>query len=177
MVALLAYAVSTGPPDLQIQVWFNFSDANNPVFQADGKEPASLWARQFKQLTGTIRVRNNSSYSAKNPAVIIRLRDMVFLRDSYEANWVMIEFASTNGIMAVQWDGGPSYSIHGNSTRRLPDLLLDRLHMYPGSKEPGLIIELLADGYRKEVLIPVGFTVDDVSQFPREDKEANPEWM
>lgn len=35
VVALLAYAVSTGPPDLQIQVWFNFSEANSPVFQVD----------------------------------------------------------------------------------------------------------------------------------------------
>jgi hypothetical protein len=177
VVALLAYAVSTGPPDLQIQVWFNFSDANNPVFQVDTREAATLWTRQFKQLTGTIRVRNNSSYSAKNPAVIIRLHDMVFLRENYDANWVMVDFASTNGIMAVQWDGGPTYSIHGNSTRRLPDLQLDKLHTYPGSGSPALMIELLADGYRKNILIPVDFTVDDVSQFSREDGEANPEWM
>jgi hypothetical protein len=35
LVSLLAYALSTGSPDLQLRVIFPFSTANNPSFQAD----------------------------------------------------------------------------------------------------------------------------------------------
>jgi hypothetical protein len=167
VVALLAYAVSTGAPDLQVRVDFNFSYPNNPVFKANREESGRLNAEEFKQLTGNIQIRNKSSYSAKNPAVIIRLRLMAFVP--------VIDFANMNGITAVQWDGGPTYSIHGNSTRRLPDLQLDKLRAYPAS--PALVIELLADGYRKEIILPVDFTVDGRSQFPRGAGGINPEWM
>jgi hypothetical protein len=177
VVALLAYAVSTGAPDLQIRVSFNFSYPNNPAFKAREREFGDLLAEQFKQLTGDIQIRNNSSYSAKNPAVIVRLRNMAFGREEHNANWVITNFANTNGILAVQWDGGPAYSIHGNSTRRLPDLHLDKLHTYTSSGSPGLAIELLADGYRKEVVLPVDFTVDGQSQFRVEGGETYPEWM
>jgi hypothetical protein len=180
VVTLLAYAVSTGSPDLQIRVSFNFSDPNNPEFEAHVQESrdvpgAILFADQ--KYTGNIQIRNKSSYSAKNPAVIARLCEMVFLRDRHDVNWPVIDFADTDEITAVQWDGGPSYSIHGNSTRRLPDLQLDRLHTYPSPESPALAIELLADGYRKEILLPVYFIVDDELRSPRQDREANPEWM
>jgi hypothetical protein len=165
VVALLAYAVST----------FNFSYPNNPVFKANREESGRLNAEEFKQLTGNIQIRNKSSYSAKNPAVIIRLRLMAFVRKGHDGNWPVIDFANMNGITAVQWDGGPTYSIHGNSTRRLPDLQLDKLRAYPAS--PALVIELLADGYRKEIILPVDFTVDGRSQFPRGAGGINPEWM
>ena len=64
---------------------------------------------------------------------------MVFLRDpnTYPDNvelrwpWTVVDFISTNGISAVQWDGGPAYSIHGRSTRRLPILYLDNLYAIP----------------------------------------------
>jgi hypothetical protein len=175
VVALLAYAVSTGAPDLQVRVDFNFSYPNNPVFKANREESGRLNAEEFKQLTGNIQIRNKSSYSAKNPAVIIRLRLMAFVRKGHDGNWPVIDFANMNGITAVQWDGGPTYSIHGNSTRRLPDLQLDKLRAYPAS--PALVIELLADGYRKEIILPVDFTVDGRSQFPRGAGGINPEWM
>lgn len=175
VVALLAYAVSTGSPDLQIRVSFNFSSPNNPAFQAHAWEPGGIQADPFKQLTGNIQIRNKSSYSAKNPAVIVRLRQMAFLREGHDGNWPVIDFANTNGIMAVQWDGGPTYSVHGNSTRRLPDLDLDKLQTYPDAESPALAIELLADGYRKEITVPVDFTVKGHSQYPR--GEASPEWM
>jgi hypothetical protein len=177
VVALLAYAVSTGPPDLQIRIWFPFSAANKPEFQAHTQEGGNLQAVEFKQLSADIQIRNNSSYSAKNPAVIIKLEEMAFLREIREEDWAVINFASTNGIIAVQWDGGPAYSIHGNSTRRLPDLWLHKLHVNPGAEAPAFAIEILADGYRKEIVLPVNFTVDGAAQFPREDGQASPEWM
>ncbi len=125
LVAMLAYAVATGSPDLKLQVHFEFSYINRPVFDAEVQEGGRLRAKQFKQTLGTISLRNDSGYPARNPAVIVRLRGMVFLfrEDSPSRTyWVITEFSNTNGILAVQWDGGPTYSIHGRSTRLLPML-------------------------------------------------------
>lgn len=161
LVALLAYAATTGLPNLDIQIWFPFSYANLPVFRADPVgEAGSLYARQFKQTTPEIRVRNTSNYSARNPAVVIHLRGMAFSPNEQSAEWTQIDFVTTVGITGMQWDGG-AYSIHGHSVRRLPWLDLDRLHTVPAWGEPKFIIELLAEGYRREVEIPARFTTDD----------------
>jgi hypothetical protein len=78
-------------------------------------------------------------------------------------------------ITAVQWDGGPNYSIHGNSTRRLPDLELNDLRAIPDWGPPVLTFEILADGYRKVVSLPADFKVAGESRFPQE--EVKPEWI
>jgi hypothetical protein len=63
------------------------------------------------------------------------------------------------------------------STRRLPDLQFSDLWYLPGGGKPAITFEILAEGYRKEITLPVDFTVDGQSQFPREDGKTNPEWM
>ena len=71
LVALRAYAVSTGLPDLKLQVLFEFSEFNNPVFECKsgpGMDRFSVIA-PFKQTASTISIRNDSRYSARNPAV------------------------------------------------------------------------------------------------------------
>jgi hypothetical protein len=76
--------------------------------------------------------------------------------------------------VALQWDGGPNYSIHGNSTRYLPELDLQGLH---GIRERPLkiVIRLLADGYnRREIILPVEFT-DDPSML--DPVNIPPEWL
>jgi hypothetical protein len=183
---LVAYAVSSGLPDLQLSVQFPFSVPNNPEFKASA-EGDRLRARQFKQIYGTVMLRNNSGYSARNPAIIVRLCAMVYLPETTSAtevrsvwptpggDWVPIDFIHTEGIVAVQWDGGPTYSIHGHSTRLLPDLWLDNLRAVPNWGAPAMIVEILAEGYRNEKTIPVDFTVDGKSQFPRE--KTLPEWI
>ena len=192
VVALLAYAVSTGLPDIQISVRFPFSAVNNPKFEADAQDDGRLAARQFKQLRGEVLLRNNSSYSAKNPAVIVRLNAMVFMHGFSKpvsqtaepplyrwkdprGEWVVIGYSNTNGTTEVQWDGGPNFSIHGNSTRRLPSLYLDHLTAVPEWGTPEITVENLADGYRKVVSLPADFTVDGKSRFPLE--EVKPEWI
>ena len=90
----------------------------------------------------------------------------------------MIDFSNTHGITAMQWDGGPSYSIHGHSTRRLPNLFLTNLWAISDLGTPALVFEILADGYRKEITLPVDFTVDGKSQFvPEGGTRVNPEWI
>jgi hypothetical protein len=76
----------------------------------------------------------------------------------------------------VQWDGGPTYSIHGNSIRRLRDLDLNKLYVNPGTGPPALLIELLADGYRKVIIFLVNFTVDGQPKFRVEGWGTDPEW-
>jgi hypothetical protein len=70
-----------------------------------------------------------------------------------------------------------TYSIHGHSTRRLPDLQFSELWHIPEWGTPALTLEILADGYRKEITLPVDFIIDGKPKFPREDGKINPEWM
>ena len=42
---------------------------------------------------------------------------------------------------------------------------------------PVMMIEILAESYRKEISIPVQFAVDGVSQFSQETHISNPDWM
>jgi len=166
LVALRAYVVSTGLPDLKVRVKFEWSGPNRPVFEAEPDENGWLRATRFKQTVGIISVRNYSAYSAKNPAVIVRLEAMAFVPNSPLADWTINEAITTVGVTVVQWDGGTTYSIHGNSVRQLPSFDFDRLSKLPSASEPTFRIELLADGgYRREVTIPVDFAVDGRSQF------------
>jgi hypothetical protein len=161
LVALQAYAAATGLPDLQVQVTFGFSYPNRPVFRATfGDDGNSQAAVPFKQVYCVMKVRNKSGYSARNPAVIIRLNGMAFHQPD-DAKWADIDFAQTQGITAMQWDGGDQ-SIHGYSSRRLPGLNFTGLHTVPAWGDPTFIIELLAEGgYRKEREIPVRFIPED----------------
>lgn len=188
VVALLAYAVSTGSPDLEISIRFEETTPNNPKFAAEAQDDGSLQTEKFKHIRAAVLLRNNSSYSARNPAVIVRLKCILFARrfdpDTDPAaymgrdplgTWSAVGFSEFHGVTDVQWDGGPNFFIHGNSTRRLPDLLPVHLSAFLDWGTPEIGIELLAEGFHKEVTIPVDFVVNDVSQFPQE--KVNPEWM
>ena len=179
VVALVAYAVSSGAPDIQFKMHFPFSEPNNPIFTAEWDQERAK-AKNFKQLHPDVFLRNISSYSARNPAVIVRLGGMFFRREAAESGeigipgeWVVTGFSNTNGITEVQWDGGPEYSIHGKSTRKLPDLRLDNLSFDWALGIPEFTVEILAEGYRKVVVVPAVFQ-DDV---PRWEPDHNPEWL
>jgi hypothetical protein len=189
LVALLAYAVSTGLPDLKIRIEFESSRPNNPTFYAKPREGGRLAAGEGKQLVGKVSLRNDSGYSARNPAVVVQLRAMVYLPKDFRTTpetdidsifaepagrWAVIDFIRQNGIAAVQWDGGSTY--YGHSTRDLPRLRLNGLVAI--SDSPAMIIEILAEGYRKQITLPVDFIVDRmITQKPQEKKRAYPDWM
>jgi hypothetical protein len=161
-VALQAYAAATGLPDLQVQLTFGFSYPNRPVFRAKlGEDGSSQVAAPFKQVYCIVSVYNKIGYSARNPAVIIRLKGMAFLPRPDDTKWAEIDFAQTQGATAVQWDGG-NQSIHGRSSRRLPGLNFTGLQTVPVWGQPVFVVELLAEGgYRKEREIPVRFVPED----------------
>ncbi len=172
VVALLAYAVSIGAPhiDISIRLPLDGRPNNLEVEVEPGSArhsndqavtDAEVFAvKAFQQLVAMIQLRNRSRYSAVNPAVIVRLQAMMFTADSLAASsnhWVSIEFANRFSIRAVQWDGGPWYPIHGDSTRRLPDLHLSELRILPEEGTPAFVFEILADGFRRTVTVPVHF--------------------
>jgi hypothetical protein len=159
VVAVMAYAAATGQPDLMLQVDFPFSALNTPTFEARQKdEEGWLYTADYKQGTGVILLSNESVYSAKNPAVTVRLQNLYARTDTAalrNAGWSIIGFANTVGVTAVQWDGGPNYSVHGKSVRQLPPLELRQLR-YPVDRGPAsLEFVLLADGYRRKISMPV----------------------
>jgi hypothetical protein len=177
LVALLAFAVSTGGPDLKLQIRFESSHPNRPVFKAL-VENGWLKAERSGQTTGTISVRNDSIYPAKNLAIVVRLEGMAFAGEMHnlkQAGWVINEFAGNADIEVAQWDGSSTALIHGHSARQLAVLDLAGLRILRGSQGGTLRFDLLADGYRKITWMPVNFSIDGKSQFSIE--KVLPEWF
>ena len=177
-VAVMAYTAATGQPDLKLPGRFPFSQVNRPMFKAYSVDEIWIYAEGFKQTTGTILLRNESVYAAKNPAVIVGLENLYFLDKAdalRSAGWVVIGFASTLGVTAVQWDGGPNYSVHGNSTRQLPQLRLQALKQRVDRDLAGLSFELLADGYRRVMFLQSSFSLPSEQEEPAEQDQAEPE--
>jgi hypothetical protein len=160
VVALLAYAAVTGAPNVDISIRLPL-DGHPNDFEFE-VEPESMrysigqvftgvevfMVKASQQLVAMIQLRNRSRYSAVNPAVIVRLQAMTFTADSLASSnhWVPVEFVNRFSIRAVQWDGGPWYPIHGDSTRRLPDLHLNELRILLEEGLPSFAFEILADG-------------------------------
>jgi len=181
LVALLAYAVSTGPPDLQISVRGQGAAPNILSFRTDIQPGSYAEAQMLKGFLdapvgrtgrGIILLRNQSRYSANNPAVIVRFHNMgLRLRFCEEMRgWVVVD---DDAILAsaLQWDGGPTYSIHGHSTRRLPELDLKGLLILGSKGQPALTFEMLADGYRRGITLLAEFYMNGKTQFPQNNHE------
>jgi hypothetical protein len=156
IVALAAYSAATGLPNLKLQFRQPRGRVNVPGFIPNGEGQA------WENTTVVLTVENSSKYAARVPAVRVEFLNGVIPEKLYthSREWTPITGNFSPDIMAVQWDGGPNYSIHGNSIRYLPDLDLQGLcSRYGGPIE--IIIRLLADGYsRSEITLPVEFTDD-----------------
>jgi hypothetical protein len=181
IVALAAYSAATGLPNLRIKISLPLAGhyANFVVLLADQvgvRPPGNFGPNEWRWTkitaleelnTATIVVENTTRYAARTPAVVIQFRGCRLLLDApASAGWIPTQRTSTagGGVVAVQWDGGPNYAIHGNSTRHLPDLKLQRLELVDpedSSAPAELIVRLLADGYdRKAIRFAIDFTLD-----------------
>jgi hypothetical protein len=116
-------------------------------------------------------LRNISSYSARNPVVIVRMKGFSFLDAQPVQEWETTNrnYFRSQEALEVQWDGGVDYAIHGHSTRKLPALQYKQLTCHsrdpseprkPGTVRrkgttPGWEFEILAEGYRRVVTVPV----------------------
>ena len=202
LVAYLAYAVSTGMPHLKLQVCFGSSLPNQPMVTAECKN-GQLEAKNSGPTVVTVRFRNDGIYTAKDPAVIVRLEGMAFTADVPSLNaagWIVNDSGET-GVTAVQWDGGPAYSVHGGLVRELPVLSLDGLRTVLGSTGssrsarsvrrrwlrshaaphepstvPFIVVYVLTSASRTLFWMPVDFKVNGKSRFPPE-KKLLPEWF
>jgi hypothetical protein len=173
IVAVMAYVAATGRPALMIQIDFGqmeFGDeqSNSAVLRGDGHAAVVAFDTQAWQ----IRLRNYSSYSAKSPAVVIRFQG-IWLRSpegplGYGHHWYPLDNDDSLGVTrvtAVQWDAEPTESVHGYSVRRLPSvgfrrLLFNEEQSSSRSISPLISFELLAEGYRRVVTLPVKVGVE-----------------
>ena len=86
LVAVLAYAVSTGAPDLRVRVGSAGNPFGYPRIQLkDGEDLNS--PRDYELI---IMLKNISSYSARNPVVTVRAKGLTFL-DVGSGAWETIE--------------------------------------------------------------------------------------
>jgi hypothetical protein len=185
LVALQAYAAATGLPSLKLQVWFNYSEKNEPVFQAR-TESDEIWTTTDLppgQTTAMIFLQNTSSFSARNPAVILKLKSVRADAKSFDGrSWSFFELPSrvvdAEEAQVFQWDGGADFSIHGHSVRRLPDLNLGSVSYSPKWRTPRMTIEVVADGgFRRNIVMSISFIHDnEYISSPSKVKGAD-EWL
>ncbi|MGC9538487.1 hypothetical protein [Streptomyces sp. UG1] len=146
VVALLAYRAATGRPELDIEITFNFSSPNEPVFVAESDEDDTLEGRLiagFKQTWATVGLRNASRYAAKNPGVRIELEGLGGFGG--QDGWEQVAFTTSVGVSAIQWDGGADSIVHGNWSRVLPPLDLAGVReLVPGGA--AFVVTIVADG-------------------------------
>jgi hypothetical protein len=156
VAALAAYMAASGVPDLDVEVRFPFSEVNLPHFRAADDQPDgnSIKIEPYKQGIGTLTIRNQSSYSAKNPGIRVKLVGILGFTGAH--GWTTTAFGTTVGVTEIQWDGGSDQMIHGRWTRVLPEIDLREIRLARAFKDPRLEVTLVADGIRpKTVAIPM----------------------
>lgn len=155
IVALAAYVSATGSPNLSVQLTFQFSHPNEPVFVMNEEVDSDATHRvvkTFKQTQGTVTIINASKYSARNPGVRIGVHGLGGMRA--QPGWEILTIANMIGPVVFQWDGGADYIVHGNWSRTLPEL--DVKGMFTSKVDPAFIIDIAADGFGpKRTRIPV----------------------
>lgn len=171
IVALAAYSAATGLPNLWLKINEPFALFIEPptrpikiTFVSDNtRRPTALSLEDnFLRLA----VRNSTKYAARTPAVIIEFDGAAIRQDMYGVSndWTATSRDTrTRDVLALQWDGGPNYAIHGNSTRHLPEVNLQGLYSDPTYQRTEMVISLLADGYsRKEIRLAIRFVTEDL---------------
>jgi len=183
-IALQAFGVSTGLPKLQIQVWFDSSSKNRPIFLA--APLGNGWVQTSGpagQTTARIRIRNRSIYPARDVAMIIELNGMALEQDSFHEfnGWWSTDTIDDIGIGTVQWDGGADFVIHGRSVRRVPDFNSGTIMCTMARAIPYFQVQLMASpNYRRSIRIPVAFFTEHSSQAASIGDSANAglsEWL
>jgi hypothetical protein len=151
VVALLAYLVASGAPDLSIQIRFRFSEINAPTFQAESPPewPGRRVAGAWRQTEGYVILTNRSRYAARNPGVRLELIGLGGLAE--QPGWTVIASANQVGPTWFQWDGGVQEVVHGEWSRTLPNLDFAGLVAY--SDQPTLLrVTVAADGMSPRVV-------------------------
>jgi hypothetical protein len=171
VVALYAYQVAAQRPKLipEIKFWSSCEinkvilvkappdgAAGIPLLQQrpapDGRSVLS-WLPQFQ---AWIRVRNERLWSARQPAVTLRLNGLILPRMYAEriermGGWSIYKTDAPGSVVALRWEGA---AIHGEEVRDLPKLELYELRG-SGTPTPSIDIEVFAENFRKTFPFPV----------------------
>jgi hypothetical protein len=175
LIALRAYAAATGLPEILIRVRAPALQYNEATLE--GRSQGNLLIFDSYP-TMEISLWNKSGFSAKNPAVIVRLENMFRARNraGRSAGWIDVDFWNDD-ITGTQWDGGADYFLHGYAVRRIPDLILTGLYSIPAMGRPRINVDILADGgYCRSASIPVKLIVDGQPQY-KHTITVNKEWI
>jgi hypothetical protein len=172
IVAVMAYVAATGRPALKIQVDFGTEYVNSLVFTLKGRDDT------YSPRPWQISLRNNSSYSARLPAVVVRLGGISSVRNTLTQHWQLLD-TDTHGVTAIQWDAEPTESVHGQSIRRLPQIDFGELVFHDLSPSDTyhfttVTFELLAEGYRRVVTLPTMVVLPD---HPGHREFRQPLWL
>jgi hypothetical protein len=161
-LALMAYLIASGRPDLEVEIAFWYSYPNRPVFKALRASDAPLSHPKVvegKQAQGRVVVRNRSGYAARNPGVRVGLIGLGML--TTPEGWQATRSGNMVGVTEVQWDGGVDNMIHGKWMRGLPPLNFRDVEVVPGDS-PHLEVTVVADGMDpKTVRLPVQMLGDE----------------
>jgi hypothetical protein len=147
IVAIAAYAIASGQPDLDAVIRFEFSEPNSPRFylaRDPGEDPSHWPLESFKQLTGRVTLTNRSRYAARNPGIRIRFDGISGLGDI--PGWDTAVFTHMVGVTEIQWDGGADRMIHGEWSRNLPGINLFGASWLRHLGTPTMTVTVVADG-------------------------------
>lgn len=176
VIALIAYLAATGRPDLGLRIK---TQGEPPILGSDAKltETEPDGDRPFLSGYGTgstweISLVNLSRYAARNPGVRVQLTGFSYLEP--QPGWTDV---SDWGYRSFQWDGGADHLIHGEWSRRLPDLQFGEARIQ--TSKPRVAITVAADGvkpktYRYRISVwdvkeDVTDPADGADQLARED--------
>jgi hypothetical protein len=167
---------STRIPDLRLKFTLPSRHPNEAKFILS-KELELPERAVTNECVASIIVLNTSSHEARSPSLIIGFRGTVIKADMYTGSrgWTpTARDPATDDILALQWDGGPKYTIKANSSFDLPELNLHGLSRF-GADLPEITMRLLADGYsRAEIVLAIEFLMDPPLPFT---ENAPPEWL
>lgn len=144
VLALAAYWSASGTARLSIEIRFNYSDVNKPVFRVDDAREFDKWVpiEPFKQTHASVVLRNGTRYAARNPWVCIALRGISL--SAAPAGWKATNTANMVGITELMWQGDVA---HGLMPLPLPNFVLSDSCLVP-PLEPVMEVTIVADGLK-----------------------------
>jgi hypothetical protein len=163
VVALMAYRLAIQRPVLGVRI--DVPDLDGQVIRVGLGRPDDTGERRIFLLPGFgkhgnsvpvhISVENTSDWSARNTAVRV---DFEGVRGVIQPqDWRIAAYHSdvTNEVIALQWEGGADYAVHGHWARDLPDLFLNEAVVQAPGQNCALVVDVVAEGFRKAWRFPI----------------------
>lgn len=160
-VAIAAYGVSTSAPRLTIRLKFWFCPEGQIILVRGPNDNATgfpfvtqLAGQAFnQQLRALILITNERLWSARQPALIAKLRGLVAGGGGAFGGWDVYRLNTFGYPVAYRWE---TTAIHGNETRELPMFNLEAIQLRgTGDANPRIDFEVYAENFRQDFSFPV----------------------